>query len=1571
MSIYILETERTDLETYLSAVSSTIVISEITPLYTFSDINSADKIITDTVDYTSYIIGIDTGGFELSSIPFSLTYESSSTSLKTVKFALIGSNTLIADDVEWAGSLDNTGLYTYLWSVTTTHYAPITAGVIRTDFEYSSLTALDANLSIQWNVLRSQSGVIKADNTAASGWYPLHGTSTVFGVTTAVSDQTDYIALTANSQLKTLYYNASVYGAWSGSRVSAQNVFVPWQIALTPFFQDVDNISVAATFINFSGTHMRDISGKLAYWEMDDNYTDLSATLIGTGNTEYDYSTLPTITDSDVTSSISLTSSSAIGNVYTLNYIIDDSLSGIRLPAYFTFSVYPTVNYGNTDFSETDSLYAIEIQNGTGILPPGLKIRWGVDNLTYSLSADYPSGGTDYPLSALIDPIYPSIVWGDEGDASTIGNIRFYITDVFDLSSSYNIYVSSNLPFSTPYHSGIPFTPFYYIQDTTDSLTAVLIQTNVNVPITYFDLKVYGMRGETVFNLAPEQDIIYENLSETNIIAYKTDDVNQYYWSPTELSQSSSLINPLNLEVTTDIVPTLPQNQSFRVNVSALGIYDPDAGNYDGVIDTSISFLVNQWISDTVFSCNFRLNNELVTTDTIYRLTSLYFPLSIWNEIIAPDNATGIARIGINGVEVTATSINFTEYVYPFNPLTASGTYVISLTAGSVSAVDWATTQSKIKTKNLIVLEAIPPADFIIFPDYKWDIGTDAFVLVSAGPLSLSQGPCAWGFCHTENFHFSALSADYVDYYWTVSGTSLGLNQQVVNDYPIGSNSDDIYYPVSLQLILDPFLPVGMPTHYYDDNTGDLVPYPNYTDTSILSSYHKQPILMKAFIGTSSLTATYQPVTISSAELTLLGYGAISGDMPVAQGAGSVYTWTVSTNNWSQQYVDNSPTRVVTINFNDIGQSGGIVRFQPTPITVSLDFACTFTAKEPAIANDYCSQLIDLPTVSETLTAYPVQPLVYTPNKYVLTSEQVVYENLVSIFDQVSGFIWTDRDVNYVVQNTLPYITSYNTEGTYDLTLTTVLTAQDLVSIFSNIITVYGTYQVFDEVKTRIFGVTELVLPYTASECELPANEWGESDNINASFTKLQYNLTYLGNMAQLYDFPSSEFYGWYGTSRGIGGSLDSYWKVNVPGIDSGYNRPQDGVNGKFTNLQDIIVKDIDGVGPSIIFVADSTTVSILSSNFVGTTITSISSKCFGDDFVNVKAIGLDSLNRIFVLDTPKNRVVVFSYDFDRGVWTLLYDWGGLGGQGARTKFRTPSDLFIDEDDQVWIADTDNLCIKMYTRTGSWKQTITTEHFDGNNKPISVTTDTDGNIYVLTNYNVVKFDSAGNFVDKYQIDQLYNTTAKTITRCIDGGFLYICARDRVIKINYVGDVIGTFGASDEFNITFGYENVYHDDNRNLYIVNKNQILKYIDKLDLLTLRVNSDSFMWPMSTIYIDRDEYIQDWVVTRSFSRMWDNIEIFRRSLLGKFDYKDSERYQTITQTVNDPVSGVVTIIEQIVQRVPVVRTFTREEYEIPAYSKESIYIGINEIQSADVFNRCLNKLYECENTILRMIED
>jgi len=1254
---------------------------------------------------------------------------------------------------------------------------------------------------------------------------------------------------------------------------------------------------------------------------------------------------------------IRLSASEHVSNkfTYSLSCNIIDELEAIRTILPFTFDTNYGIHYDvidNTPNSITvKSFYdRSELQD----LSASETLQWKV----------WPTSGIS--ISALSgDNAYINLDsgWISAAPAEYIGQMHIVATDY---DETYYITVSSKYGEWT---NDILFEP--YITLTEDSkLVPVVTQTDNTTQTRKYNLKVYGYSYKpdgsemTRHNLSLAQQLLFKNNSvNEGLVAYYNNRTNVYDWYPTEDYLPSIEVNPLALDITTVLCSSTPAISSYSIEVIGLSTnYVEDGTVYTSTPwSTSININVLEWFDDAFFYPKVRINYTSDNETYMYRPSSTTnFIATISNTSIFPPNIErGSLIITIGN---SAQTINYDTPSIPFEFESSTGPLcAISVTALNIFAPNWPDEITKVGSlKYIRFVDRIPTAFMQVFPVSAWNPTTDRFNEIT-NPLTQMVAVSAWGFCHTQDFsaNQNSLFTTHPNdlFYWYIGGHEPYpvISSSTKTKIPIRSSSETVIYPITLR-IFNAQLSSDMPAICSSDTENITGYYANYDNTEIISpAGSRGPITMYSFNGTGYAIITSQDgqespmqmyIGTTAESISLSARIKFPDYLPVRLNDNSSVVWEISTDGWSMSNIDLDSEYNFTLKSNDVGQIGHILKYEPTRISVKLTPQASFTSKVDGV-NDWCNSMISFDSDIVELTAYPIEPLIYTANKYILSGQYVAFENLVPEFDSIV-YRWEDRDNYRITTSNSPYTTSYNNKGNYSISLQTDYVSISNVRTVPYIVTVYPEYILYNTYITRILNQTNLVLPHQLIDVEIAPNEWIIYDNINAIFDKLQDNLVYLDNNTRFYNDPPTELYGWFGSLNTSQGNR-LHWHVNIPGIDYAYNNYLSAEPGPFSSFRDCCVSQVTGVGQSIMFVSDTTGVHILSSDFFATEISEISYKGIGDDFIDIVAVDTDADNRIYILDSPKNRVLVYSYDFSNNFWKLLYDWGGLGGPNAISKFYNPNDLYVDASNNIWIADTNNKVVKKYTKTGSWLLTIKSVYFSDSEKPLSMAVnDAEDEVHVLTTNNIVVFDpTTGEYIKRYPILSQLSSSAELlkIEDCKDGGFFYILTKNRVLKIlQDNGNIVGNFAVENRLN----YVNIKHDAFRNLYLISNNCIIKYIDKLMLFDVKMEYSTYQWPMSAIYVEADEYNQDWVLNRSFARMWDNIEIFRRSINGK------------------PGS----IVENGIT-VPFVKTFAPDEYKILPYNKENIYIGMNEFVSSPVINRCVSKLYDCQETILDMISE
>lgn len=387
----------------------------------------------------------------------------------------------------------------------------------------------------------------------------------------------------------------------------------------------------------------------------------------------------------------------------------------------------------------------------------------------------------------------------------------------------------------------------------------------------------------------------------------------------------------------------------------------------------------------------------------------------------------------------------------------------------------------------------------------------------------------------------------------------------------------------------------------------------------------------------------------------------------------------------------------------------------------------------------------------------------------------------------------------------------------------------------------------------------------------------------------------------------------------------EGVWNVNIRGLNTFYDPIPVCFSQNKCSYKSIASHK------NIIYAAYNTEVKLLSSNRGANFFDLRTTFNEATPFVNIKSIALDSEQKIFILDSVLSQIVIYKYDqtVPGERWSVFTTFGGVGGSLSKTKFFNPTNIHIDQYDNLWVVDSGNFVIKQFTNTGSWLLTLRDDDYFKTDPPIDVCVDSTNNVHVLTEKLVRVYTYRGEFLFQYPSgDNVIPLTGlRKITASYNREMIYIANKSQVIRHFrngiYSGTIIDSKQCVDNIN------DLVHDEYRNLLVANDDKILKFVDTMTLVPLKSPLPSQYWSLKDLLIHDDEYVQNWVYTKSLHRLWDNIEIFRNTLL----YNSTGSCKT---------------------------------YKPPIYGKDKITIGQNEIVTSAVINRVLGYLWENFNTLL-----
>jgi hypothetical protein len=305
--------------------------------------------------------------------------------------------------------------------------------------------------------------------------------------------------------------------------------------------------------------------------------------------------------------------------------------------------------------------------------------------------------------------------------------------------------------------------------------------------------------------------------------------------------------------------------------------------------------------------------------------------------------------------------------------------------------------------------------------------------------------------------------------------------------------------------------------------------------------------------------------------------------------------------------------------------------------------------------------------------------------------------------------------------------------------------------------------------------------------------------------------------------------------------------------------------------------------------------------------------------FSKIEKISLNSNGNLYVLDSQIPRVSILELRANK--FKHLNSWGTFGSKSSLYGFYKPNDLHIDQNQYVWITDTGNKCIKKYTSTGKYVQTVFDEKFN-TKPPLSLTIDSKNNLHVLTYNSIMLFGEDG-FIKEYLLPPSIIEPTK-INCSYNREILFVTHKNGVFKYfrndNEFGNLISNLQSTNGSKIT-NFVDVFQDEYRNVFICVEDKVLKIADRMKAVTNKANV-SEMWSIDDILIKDADYIQPLVYLNSLHKLWDNIELLRNSLFY---------YNNETQT----------------------------KYVEPRYKKEDLIIGQNELVTHSVINRLISQLW------------
>ena len=1239
----------------------------------------------------------------------------------------------------------------------------------------------------------------------------------------------------------------------------------------------------------------------------------------------------------DTVSSLELTATSAV--TYTLTLCLSD---------------FPQHNPFSLEFKYGLPLHINTLNTTTSAMTSQAVMFWPIED---SSPIEQILWYSDIP-----DDIFVGYTSNTVVDASAFGTIELSAKSADNFIKTYNYYISS-----TNYGSASDiFRP--YLTDTS-ALSVMLKGWNYDATSTFY-VKALGQIGTTYHNIDPSQYIEWYSVS--NVDFYTLDNNIIIASTPYPVTYNDDIIIKINNPVTN----TVPQEIAYRIYTNLA---------YGSELSTYIDLTSLEYPGDDIFYPVLKINNE-EPTSTLYRAIN---PNKNYILSAAPDTILNPSTSGHYSFTMDGNIISGGTFIDENELKLASATIFMNVTAATSAVFAfnvsseylYESSNSYIIPKSYITtvyFVEVPNVSgcITVAPQYKWDEITETWITVVESDYSVTDPPLdIYGMGRTENFLLSCslTGVDYT-YNWDVSSTNNNyLSLQTSEKYILQSikstcsaDEADVKIKVTTPGI------VNMPEYYNDDV---LTPFTNWLLLSSEINY------INASIISTSVSSLIPSAIAAPGPLDIIFSN------PAGQVTGPIITTInttmldLSTSYWrtSATYISNNNALVELLILSETGSPAlSVPKFEPTNIRIKMNPNYSYAFAIHPIYNDWCTESqLGLPAFSGSQGAdvtsisivYPVIPYTYTSNKYMTAIADVSFENLIPVNNLVTQTDWYINGILEEKYDFSPFTVSLSDSDIYSLDMTSYWNTDSDKNEYNDVIKIIDNYPVYNPNITRTVN-EDIILNFR--RCQIGSNEWINHDNINYIIKNVYDNLMDLIYQSKIYINPPTEYIGWLGSITMADNTKRFRWHANIDGLDYSQDDPSIAVNDRFTNLKDCVVRN------NIMYVSNTTAVEVLSSDFSATYIKGLTAQSVNVPFINIKTIQIDNedADTVYVLDVGTSIISVYTYRENDGEWELLYSWYEAGN---------PQDIYMSKNNTLWVTNADNHKISEYSRSGSLMQTVTSSVFSLSSKPISICEDYQDNLHVLcSGINMVEvFNGTGTLLYSYTP----TITGTKIRESVDDGFVYITSPSSTIKCSINGEIqlplvdiniVGTY--------TNNNRSIFQDEYRNLYIPQINHILKYNDQLTTMNL-INEDveEKLWSLNEVLINKQEYIQDWVVNKTLNRLWDNINIIYRSLLGKVSYESTKSLSdteynitTVPNSINNNclIDWVPTFTHTLYTDdgqkciiFPVLRNFLPFEYKSLIYNKEDILIGVNELVTMDVLNRVFCQLNELMQNIKDML--
>jgi len=366
--------------------------------------------------------------------------------------------------------------------------------------------------------------------------------------------------------------------------------------------------------------------------------------------------------------------------------------------------------------------------------------------------------------------------------------------------------------------------------------------------------------------------------------------------------------------------------------------------------------------------------------------------------------------------------------------------------------------------------------------------------------------------------------------------------------------------------------------------------------------------------------------------------------------------------------------------------------------------------------------------------------------------------------------------------------------------------------------------------------------------------------------------------------------------------------------------------------------------------------------------------------FTNIKSLAFNSQNHLFVCDD----INIHKFDVDAALTTnpaigaigrfLIKTIGGSSTDiYSKSKFGNPISLRINSADNVYILDKKDIGYKIYDRDLNWISTTYTKDASGTIVDMGIDLATD-DVYILNSAGgIFRYNVDGELTNKYTLTDPLDT-GETFIKIkfseVDSDILYVLTTKNIYKkfktklsksigafrlsensitnetLSFIDTMPSTTSTSYEYVFVGGestHAQVYSDIGK---------IFKFDEQILHRTIIYDTyKSNIFSLSSINVKGDEFVTSWVVNKSIHKLLYNHHLFKDNIHSKYE----GTYDSVGRIQYSGVSYIKDIDTNLFNYTTTLNNF----------------VSLNEPVFAETINRCLNDIYDMQETLLKMCKE